>query len=204
MAPIANVTFKDIKEGEAVDDLAYAIQAILLKHPKDRVLIHTVSYNLTELLSYQLRRGKYQVPGRNIVTYSEGRDRHRALQQYRDVPGSVLLAPSMERGIDLPGDMCRVQIIAKVPFPSLADRQVSARMRMGNEGSTWYAVQTVRDMVQMCGRGMRYADDQCTTYILDKQFASNLWKKHRSLFPEWFRVAVDTRADIRWLKRPGG
>lgn len=202
MAPVADVTAKNLKEGEAVDDLAYAIQAILLKHPRDRVLIHTVSYNLTELLAYQLRRGKYQVPGRNIVTYTEGRDRHRALQQYRDVPGSVLLAPSMERGIDLPGDMCRVQIIAKVPFPYLGDRQVNARMRMGNEGQVWYAVQTVRDIVQMCGRGMRYADDQCTTYILDQQFAKNLWQKNKGLFPGWFKEAVDTRTDIRWLRRP--
>jgi len=202
MAPIADVTYKTIKEGEAVVDLSYAIQAILMHHPKDRILIHTVSYDLTEQIAYQLRRGGYRVPGRDIITYDSGRGRHGALDRFKATPGSVLLAPSMERGIDLPDDLCRVQVLAKVPYPSLGDRQVSARSRMGNEGATWYAVQTIRDVVQMCGRGVRHKDDYCTTYILDSQFATNLYRKHQMLFPGWFRAAIDTRRDLRWLRRP--
>jgi Rad3-related DNA helicases len=73
---------------------------------------------------------------------------------------------------------------------------------MGQEGNTWYKVQTIRDVVQMCGRGMRHADDWCHTYIIDSQFAKNLYGKNKSLFPDWFREAVDTRSDFRWMRRP--
>lgn len=202
LAPVANVTYKELKEGTAIDDLAYAVQTILLKHPKDRVLVHTVSYDLTSRLSYQLRSGHYQVRGRDIITYEDSRDRNAALERYKRTPSAVLIAPSMERGVDLPDDLCRVQVVAKTPFPSLGDRQVSARVNMGSAGATWYAVQTIRDVVQMCGRGIRHKDDHAVTYILDRQFASNLWRKHEKLFPAWFREAVDSRSDIRWMLRP--
>ncbi len=202
MAPVANVTYKEMKEGTAVEDLAFAIQTIVLNHPGERVLVHTVSYDLSERLAYQLRRGNYQIGKRMVVTYDSARERNNALERYRQTPGAVLFAPSMERGIDLPNDQCRVQIIAKVPFPSLKDRQVSSRMHMGNEGQVWYAVQTIRDIVQMCGRGVRHKDDWCVTYILDQQFARNLWARWKSLFPNWFTEAVNTRTDIRYLMRP--
>lgn len=199
LAPVANVTYKEIKEGDAVDQLAYAIQAICLKHAKDRILIHTVSYDLTEQLRFKLRK-VYPIGRRNIVTYTKGSEREGALRDFKAHEGSVMLAPSMERGIDLPDDACRVQIIAKCPFPSLGDRQVSARTHM-HGGEVWYAVQTIRDIVQMAGRGVRHKDDWCVTYILDKQFTSNLWRKWKRLFPSWFQDAVLTREDIRWMMR---
>lgn len=202
MAPVANMSYKEMNEGTAIDDSAYAIQTIIRQHPDDRILIHTVSYQLSQRLHYLLTRGAYKVPNRSILTYDTGRGRESALAQFKQTKGAVLLAPSMERGIDLPDDLCRVQVIAKVPFPSLANRQVSTRANMGNAGRTWYAVQTIRDIVQMCGRGVRHKRDWCTTYILDRQFAKNLYAKNKSLFPEWFKEAVDTRTDIRYLKRP--
>lgn len=91
----------------------------------------------------------------------------------------------MDRGIDLPGDACRVQVLVKCPFPYIGDKQVSARMH-SRDGSTWYAIQTIRSIVQMCGRAIRNKDDWAVTYILDEQFKSNLWARHRGLFPQWF------------------
>lgn len=202
LAPIADVTFKEIRDGHAIEDLAFAISAIILKHPKDRILVHTVSYDLTNRLAYQLHRGPYKIRGREIVTYDTGKDRNDALDRFKRTPAAIILAPSMERGIDLPDDLCRVVIIAKVPFPSLGDRQVSARANMGNQGKTWYAVQAIRDVVQMSGRAVRHKDDWCTIYILDIQFARNLYKRWGVLFPSWFKEAVKTREDVRWLLRP--
>lgn len=103
----------------------------------------------------------------------------------------------MARGVDLKGDACRVQVIAKVPFPSLADKQVSARMRLPG-GDTWYKVQTVREMVQMTGRGVRSETDHAVTYVLDEQF-QRVWSQSKRLFPQWWREAVDTTQKISWL-----
>lgn len=160
------------------------------------MLVHTVSYDLTRKLELELK-AKH---GLKVITYGAGKDRDAALQKYKALKGAVLLAPSMERGIDLPDDLCRVQVIAKVPFPSLGDKQISARMHLPG-GQMWYTVQTVRDVVQMAGRAVRHKEDHATTYVLDRQFARNLWAKNRQLFPGWFREAVDTGSDIRWMMR---
>jgi Rad3-related DNA helicase len=136
---------------------------------------------------------------RTLITYTEGAGREDALGKYKRMPGAVMFAPSMQRGVDLPGDLCRVQVIAKVPFPALGDRQVSARTHLPG-GQTWYNVQAIRDVVQMAGRGVRSKDDHAVTYILDRQFGRNLWGKNKSMFPAWFNEAIDTKSDIRWMK----
>jgi Rad3-related DNA helicase len=46
----------------------------------------------------------------------------------------------------------------------------------------------------MTGRGMRSADDHCTTYILDTQFIDGIWKRSKSLLPEWWKAGLDMSA----------
>jgi Rad3-related DNA helicase len=98
----------------------------------------------------------------------------------------VLLAPSLERGVDLPKDQCGVIIIAKVPYPSIGDKQVNTRLYSTPNGQLWFQVQTVRAIVQSTGRGMRSADDFCISYILDKQFA----KIPKELLPGYWKEAI--------------
>ena len=62
-------------------------------------------------------------------------------------------------------------------------------------------MQTIRDIVQMTGRGVRSADDWAITYVLDSQFTKNVWR-NKFLFPEWWREAVNLGADVRWLMPP--
>jgi Rad3-related DNA helicase len=110
------------------------------------------------------------------------------LDKFLSIEDAVLLAPSFERGIDLPEEDCQVIIIAKVPYPYLGDKQISARMRTRG-GQTWYAVQTIRSIAQMTGRGMRSAGDWCDTYVLDAQFR-RIYKDHKRLFPKWWRESL--------------
>ena len=192
MAPVANVVYKEMQT--AIPRLVTAIAAVLAKHPHDRVLVHTVSYKLAKDLQDGLRHK--DIGPRRIITYSDGANRERTLAEYKRTPGCVMLAPSMARGIDLPGDLCRVQVIAKVPFLSLGDTQVSRRTHMPG-GDVWYAVQAIRDIVQMTGRAVRSKEDWAVTYIFDAQFASNLWRKNKMLFPGWWRESVVTNVNIR-------
>jgi Rad3-related DNA helicase len=193
MAPIANVVYKDMHN--AVINLIRAIGVVISKHPNERILIHTVSYKLAK----DLQDGLRQLPSigsRRLVTYTDGRDRERILAEYKRTAGCVMLAPSMARGIDLPGDLCRVQVIAKAPFLSLGDAQVARRTHLPG-GDVWYAVQAIRDIVQMTGRAVRSKDDHAITYIFDQQFSSNLWRKNKMLFPDWWRESVKTDINIR-------
>lgn len=194
LAPVANVTRQAGDQDYAA--LAYAIERICERH-QGRVLVHTVSYALTRELM-----GRVDLGRRCKVSYTAAREKAGAMDTYLRTPGAVMFAPSMDRGVDLAGDKCEVQIIAKSPFPSLGDKRVAARLHLPG-GDRWYATKTVRDIVQMTGRGVRNESDRCWTYVLDQQFARNVWGRHKRLFPAYFREAVDQRADVRWLLDAG-
>lgn len=192
LAPIADVVrAKGIDEW---DKLVYAIERICAEHD-GRVLVHTVSYQLAKYLRDNTDLGR-----RRKVTYTEARNKQAALNEYLAHDNAVMFAPSMDRGIDLAGDKCRVQIICKVPFLSFGDRQVAARVRLDG-GEFWYSVQAIRTLVQMTGRGVRSADDSCTTYILDRQFVANLMRRYEHIFPPYFRDALVLNHNPRWLIR---
>lgn len=160
-----------------------AIKTLLTTRTAGRVLIHTVSYDLNGYLYDELSNL------RPSFTYQESKGKDRALASYRANDSAVLFAPSMERGLDLPHDFCRHIIIPKIPFPSLGDKQISARLH-SRGGQLWYSVLTIRTLIQMTGRGMRDVSDQCNSYILDAQFISNIWRKSGHLLPRWWVDAL--------------
>jgi Rad3-related DNA helicase len=183
--------------------VARRVSEILHKHPGDRVLIHTVSFDRARFLTDFLR-GEH---GRRIVQYYSGAAREMALKNFRSRKAAVLIAPGLERGVDFRGDECRVQVCVKVPYPYLGDKQVSARFHLPG-GKLWYAVETIRALVQATGRGMRASDDWCQTYILDGAFR-RMWDDYGRLFPAWWREAVrfddiDVLAEVLGVDRLGG
>lgn len=184
IAPVANMVAKE-KE-EAYPRMANAIRNVLDRHTGDSCLVHTVSY---ELANYLASHPTIVGTGRPIVTYHNSAGREMALSRFRSETGAILLAPSFDRGINLRDEECRVVIVAKIPFPNLGDRQISARLHQPG-GQLWYTVQTIRSLVQMTGRAVRNESDWCATYILDRQFTSNIWKQ-RSLLPKWWSEALD-------------
>jgi Rad3-related DNA helicase len=170
-SPVASLSAKSPESD--YDRLAKRIQQIMDEHP-GRIVVHTVSYALADKL-------KHKILSLRITD---------DLERFLDKPGSVLLSPVVARGISLPYDLCEVVVIAKVPYMSLGDKQVSARLYTPG-GQLWYTVHTVREIVQMTGRGMRSVDDKCTTYILDGQFGKLLDRRtNKRLFPSWWISAL--------------
>ena len=192
LVPVASMSKKNIETDR--DFLLTATEKVLTQHSEDNVLIHTVNYALTRWLAERLEQGHD-----GVITYTNSHQRDDALQLFtRGGAGrSILLAPSLDRGIDLPGDLCRVQIIAKVPFPYLGNPQVGTRMHMPG-GQTWYNVQTVRTLVQMTGRAVRSRDDWAVTYVMDKEFM-RFWDNGKRLLPEWWIDAVEVENVRKWL-----
>lgn len=194
VAPVADMSFR----AKQWDECAHATREICRQHFGERVLVHAVSHALAQRLATELRRD-----AREVVTYSKAADREDAVRRFRGASNSVLIAASLERGVDLAGDDCRVVIVAKVPFPYLGDKQVAARMHRGREGAVWYAVQTIRVIVQMTGRGVRSDTDHATSYIIDSQFMK-LWAQWKRLFPAWWAEAVVWDRDTRALRMTVG
>lgn len=113
--------------------------------------------------------------------------REKTIQQFKESPpGTWMCHYSAGQGEDFKDDMCRIQLIAKVPYLDLSDRLVKRRMNDGEAGEMFYNASTAAKLAQICGRGMRHESDYCETYILDGNFRY-LYKDAESLFPSWFR-----------------
>jgi Rad3-related DNA helicase len=79
-------------------------------------------------------------------------------------------------GLDLKDDTSRFQIFFKVPYPSLGDPLIKAKMQTSNE---WYNWKTLNNIYQGIGRSVRSKDDWAVTYIIDGTF-NNLLKHFKN------------------------
>lgn len=155
------------------------VQHIAAENPDTKGLVH-VPYSVAALLHEYLR-----ADSRYIF-----HDRHSKMAQYRAFRESdeprILVASGMYEGIDLPGDLCRWQIIAKIPYPSLAD---PALRYMARKSGRWYAWQSIKDTLQASGRVCRNPTDYGVTYIYDSCF-ERLFEDNEDMFPSWFKDAL--------------
>ena len=160
-----------------------AINEILEKHKNDKGIIHTVSYQCKNYL-------KRNIGSPRFIDHKT-KNRTAQLKKFRESKKPlVLISPSMGEGVDLPGDLCRFQIIYKIPYPNVSDKQTSLRMKMD---SKWFKYKTSLSLVQTLGRGMRYEDDYCITYFIDSRLKSYVLNDQISnhFLPESFVDAID-------------
>lgn len=177
--PVASMNYKN--KADSMPRVAKECLEIRKKYP-GRMLIHTVSYELTRFL-----QSYFSEHGFDVISYVNASERDHAIHQLRRTKDGILLAPSMDRGVNLKDDLCRIVVIPKIPFPSLGDKQISRRSRQPTkqEGEVWYRSSTLRTIIQMTGRGMRHEKDWCRTFILDDQFL-RLHKEMKHFMPNWF------------------
>jgi Rad3-related DNA helicase len=179
--PCGHIIRKEMQT--ALPRLAKAVEHIISeKHPNEKILIHTHSYEIRDYLLNNIKTSRF-------VTHRT-QDRADVLESFkRSTSPLVLVSPSMDRGVDLPGDECRAVVIAKVPYPYLGDPQVNKRVHASVDGNRWYAHRTISTIIQMAGRGVRSATDFASTYILDGKF-EDLYNEYRALFPKWFKDSI--------------
>ena len=157
------------------------ISEILKKHENEKGMIHTHSYDNQKYI-------KRNLPNSRLLTHNR-KNRTKILKKFEKASKPlVLVSPSMNEGVDLPYDKCRFQIIYKIPYPNLTDKQVYKRMR--KEGR-WYDYQTAIKLMQTYGRGMRAEDDSCVTYIIDEDFKTIYNRPiYRKLIQQSFKDAI--------------
>jgi len=163
--------------------LREAIDEDLRKYPTQKVLIHTVSYQLRDYLRNHL------VCQERLMTHESG-DREEALESFKaNRRPLVMLSPSFDRGVDLPeADNCGAVMICKMPYLSLGDPQIKAKVDLPG-GWTWYALKACQTLVQMTGRSVRSPRQRCDTYIYDAQFA-RLRSRMGEVLPAWWQAAI--------------
>lgn len=159
------------------------LKEIMDKHYNEKGLVHTNSYKCQQYIIEHIREQR--------ILSHDSKNREQILREFEKSKNPyVLVSPSMSEGVDLPYEKCEFQVIYKVPYPYLGDKQINERKNLDPE---WYAYKTIMTLMQAYGRGMRAENDHCDTYILDKNIQTILRNKmYRRLIPKFFREAITT------------
>jgi len=177
--PIVSVNRQYIQDGN-MTHLAEYIQNVAQYHEGEKGMIH-VTYQLARLLQPYLTNPRF--------LFHDKENKGSVYRQFRAAsPGSgkVLIGCGLYEGIDLPEDAGRWQIIAKVPWTSLANPAVK---HLADLDPDWFMWETWKVLVQASGRICRTPTDQGTTYIPDRTFL-RLWKESGHMAPEWWADAL--------------
>lgn len=159
--------------------VADMLDKIIAKHNGQRGIIHTGSYQFsTQILEHSKYRSR-------LIKYTDSRQKKMSIEAFKSNPGSILIGPSILEGLDLKDDTSRFQVFFKVPYPSLGDPLIKAKLQAQ---PNWYNWKTVISLLQGVGRSVRNENDWAVTYILDACFESLLMTPNT--FPESFKNRI--------------
>lgn len=179
--PVGSLSYKN--KIQTIPKLVSKVDQILKENPNVKGIIHTVNYEIADILMEQLR---FSSESYRLIL-PKGADKQFLLDSfYESDDPLVLISPSLTEGIDLKDDLSRLCIICKMPYPNLSDKWTKTKMEKDRE---WYLTQTCITLIQMSGRSIRSKDDFAKTYILDSDFM-NLARNSIDIFPEWWKNSV--------------
>jgi len=104
--------------------------------------------------------------------------------------GGILAGAGMSTGLDLKDDLCRLNIVLKGQFPSMADTGTLKRLYIDNTGKEWLENSVLRHVIQSAGRSSRNATDYSATIICDDRLLKVI-NDNLGRIPNYFREALD-------------
>jgi Rad3-related DNA helicase len=160
--------------------LIRAVDKTLEEYAGVKALIHTKTYKITQYIKEHSAFSEY------MFTHTTA-DRNSVLAKFKKASApAILVSPSFDKAIDLPGDECELIIIAKIPYPYLGTKVMQKRVK---QSRSYYAHETLMGVIQMAGRGVRSEVDVCPTVILD--LAGPMFMNQvRSMTPKGIREAI--------------
>ena len=157
------------------------LNELLSRHKNEKGVIHTSSNEQAFWIMDKLRDDR--------LVFVGGEDRNHTLKDFtKSKENTVLIGASIKDGVDFKGDLCRFQIVFKIPYPQL-NEQVKYRKALDPK---WFYYQTVMALMQAYGRGIRDMDDWCVMYIIDSSF-KQLVEYNRGFFNEYFLEAIQKK-----------
>lgn len=157
------------------------LKELLSRHKNEKGVIHTSSNEQAFWIMDKLRDDR--------LVFVGGEDRNHTLKDFtKSKENTVLIGASIKDGVDFKGDLCRFQIVFKIPYPQL-NEQVKYRKALDPK---WFYYQTVMALMQAYGRGIRDMNDWCVMYIIDSSF-KQLVEYNRGFFNEYFLEAIQKK-----------
>ncbi len=162
-----------------------AVEGIVNSHSDERGIVHSVTYNIGEKI-YEYFKGKPAF--KRLIFPRKASEREDAYARHcESKEPTIIVSPSFMEGFDFNEDKARWQIIAKVPYKSLGDKQTMAKMERDPE---WYQMSAASSILQATGRVCRSETDHGVTYMLDADF-KKFYGSNSYLFPKWFKDAIN-------------
>lgn len=175
------MSFKD--RDRSLDHLIPIMIKILQGDMKNkRGMIQTGSYAIAKQIIDKMPNDIKE----RMLYYNGSKEKSQVLAMHQLKENSILIGPTLNEGIDLPGDLCRFIFILKMPYPQLKDRLVQAKI---NIFPNWYDSVTANAIIQGIGRGNRFVDDWCNTYIFDACFFK-LYSNTINQFPDHIKKRI--------------
>lgn len=175
--PVGKMSFKQ-KEETFARYIPY-IKKLLDKYKGRKGLIHTNSFELAKWIEVSIKDPR--------LVFHDSSNKDEMLKFHQDsIQPTVLVSPSMDTGVSFDNDDARFQIIAKVPYPSLASQKNKLRQKNNPD---WYSWKTCAGLQQACGRIVRSGLDYGDTIIIDGSF-SDVIKYSSNFLPGWFQDSI--------------
>jgi ATP-dependent DNA helicase DinG len=145
-------------------------------------LIHSVSYEWAEQIK---RESAYSAA---ILTHrKDSTEFQAALERFKAMGRAgqfaVICSPRMVEGVDLPDELCRWQVVVKVPTPNSQEPLEAAR----NKDKDYRNLVVAMKITQMVGRPVRGIGDFATTVIFDDHWGQHVARE--CPFAQWMRAA---------------
>jgi Rad3-related DNA helicase len=164
------------------------VKRIIKKHKDDRGVIHTQSYSRAKHVARSLF-------GYSVFLHDKTKIDGDVIDAWNASRKKILLSPAVSEGVDLKDDLCRYQILLKVPYPSVGDARVKYLLDKKKDWK-WYYSEASRDIVQMYGRAVRSGKDHAKFYVIDGSFRDILRK---GSFPAWFLDALQSNSISNYM-----
>ena len=169
---------------ELMPDLISFVKMILTHHHNQKGIIHVSSYRMASDIFQGLGR---KLCNERILYPERSGDITEMIKRHSESERpTVLISPAMAEGLDLNEDLSRFSVICKVPYPSMGDKVVKARMSKNNN---WLSYAAALKLIQSYGRSIRSETDKAVTYVLDGSM-DDLIRRNGNNLPKWFTDAI--------------
>jgi Rad3-related DNA helicase len=169
--------YKDIKG--TLPTIVEYVQEIVDRYPDRKGIVQTHSEKIASYLKRFLDDPRF--------TFNKDyRSPQEMLEVHREKPGSVIVASGLREGLDLYGELSKVQIFCKIPYPNLGDKVVARKLELNEQ---WYRWITTVMFVQALGRSIRSPKEKAVTYILDSGFGF-FYTRSKKYVPKYIKDAI--------------
>ena len=152
--------WRDFKEGNITREEYLNVLDICITHAEKPFLVHVNSYGDLPSEEEKEKYGLNIMSRERLKTLQDKYRKGELLRMFKEGKLDVIYSTRCNRGVDLPGDMCKSIVFTKYPFPAMKDIFWRILQEQDPEAfRNFYFDKSRREFIQRIYRGLRSDDD---------------------------------------------